>query len=127
MTAISIGSILVIAVSVLLFVATPVFWVACLLSGVVGIGIIIQNVTNQTLIQSATDPAFRGRVLSIYGMFAQGVPSLGALFIGILAEHMGLRIPVAGGALLCLLLWLWAWQKRKSLAASMEADPAGKN
>jgi MFS family permease len=126
MTSISIGSILLIAVSLLLFAATPVLWVACLLSGVAGFGFIIQNVTNQTLIQSATDPAFRGRVLSIYGMFVKGIPSIGALVIGILAEHMGLRIPVAGGALLCLLLWYWAWRKRKLLAVSMEAEPANK-
>jgi MFS family permease len=122
-TVISIGSILLVAISALLFVATPVFWIGCLMSGVVGFGIIIQNVTNQTLIQSATDPAYRGRVLSVYGMIAQGVPSFGALLIGILAEQMGLRIPVAGGALLCLLLWLWAWQQRKPLAASMETGP----
>jgi predicted MFS family arabinose efflux permease len=122
MTAITIGSISLIGVSLLLFVATPVFWIACLLAGVVGFGFIVQNVTNQTLIQSATDPAFRGRVLSIYGMFVQGVPSLGALFIGVLAERLGLRVPTAGGALLCLLLWLWAWQQREPLAASMEAE-----
>jgi MFS family permease len=124
-TSITIGSILLIAISLLLFVATPVFWIACVMAGIVGFGFVIQNVTNQTLIQSATDPIFRGRVLSIYGMFADGVPSLGALLIGILAGHTGLRVPIAGGALLCLLLWLWAWKQRKPLAASMEAESAG--
>jgi MFS family permease len=125
MSAITIGSILLIAISLLLFVATPVFWIACVLSAVAGFGFIVQNVTTQTMMQAATDPAFRGRVLSIYGMFAQGVPSLGALLIGYLAEYLGLRIPVAGGALLCALLWWWAWRKRKELAATMEAKPAG--
>jgi MFS family permease len=123
MTSISIGSILVTAISLLLFAVTPVFWIACVLSGVAGFGFIVQNVTNQTLIQSATDPAFRGRVLSIYGMVAQGVPSLGALLIGFAAEHLGLRIPVASGAALCLLLWWWAWRRRRQLAASLEASP----
>jgi predicted MFS family arabinose efflux permease len=126
MTSISIGSILLFAVALLLFAATPLFWIACVMSGVAGFGFIVQNITNQTLIQSATDPAFRGRVLSIYGMFAQGVPSVGALLMGFLAEHMGLRIPVAGGAALCVLFWLWAWRKRKVLAASLEANPQAK-
>lgn len=123
MTAITIGSIALIAVSLLLFVATPVFWIACLMSGLAGFGFIIQNVTTQTLMQSATHPAFRGRVISVYGMFAQGVPSLGALLIGFLAEYLGLRIPVAGGAVLCLALWWWARRKRKELAASLETKP----
>jgi MFS family permease len=124
MTAITIGSILLIGMSLLLFAATQVFWIGCLLAAMIGFGFIIQNVTNQTLIQSATDPAFRGRVLSIYGMFNQGVPALGALLIGFLAETMGLRIPIAGAALLCLLLWVWAWPQRRLLASCMETKPA---
>ncbi|NIN34188.1 MAG: hypothetical protein GTO60_03425 [Gammaproteobacteria bacterium] len=123
MTAISFGCILLMAVSLLLFVTTSVFVLACILMAVVGFAFIVQNVTNQTLIQSAVEPAVRGRVLSLYGMIQKGTPALGALFMGIWAEHAGLRVPVAAGALGCLLLWFYAWPQRSTLAIVLEAKP----
>jgi MFS family permease len=126
MTSISFGSILLIGLSLLLFIATPVFWTACVLVAVVGFGFIIQNVTNQILVQTAVEQSVRGRVVSVYGMIQQGMPALGALLMGIWAEQSGMRVPVAAGALLCLLLWLWAWPQRGATASSLEAEPAAK-
>jgi MFS family permease len=110
------------SLGLMMFTSTNIFWVACPLISWIGFTFIVQGVTNQTLIQSAVDPAFRGRVISIYGLVAQGVPSIGTMLMGGLAEHIGLRLPVAGGAVVCLFLWHQAWKQRKPIAAALEAD-----
>jgi MFS family permease len=123
MTAVTIRNILFMSIGLLIFASTNIFWIACPVVAWIGFTFIVQGVTNQTLIQSAVAPELRGRVVSTYGLIAQGVPSIGAMVMGGLAEHLGLRWPVAGGAVLCLILWYLAWQKRKPLAAALEADP----
>ena len=56
-------------------------------------------------------------------MFARGCPAFGALLMGTLAGFFGLQIPVAGGAVLCLVLWIWAAQRRKLMADNLEKEP----
>lgn len=122
LTAITLITIILMSVGLLGFVATDIFWLACALSGFLGFAFITQSVSNQTLIQSAVDPALRGRVISIYGMIAQGVPSVGAFMMGIAAEHFGLRWPVGVGAALCLAVGVRGWFLRRQLAEALETD-----
>lgn len=123
MTAVTIRNVLFMAIGLLIFTATDYFWIACPIVCWIGFTFITQGVTNQTLIQSAVDPALRGRVVSTYGLISQGVPSIGSFTMGAIAEHFGLRIPVAAGAVICLLLWATAFRERKSMAAALEVDP----
>jgi MFS family permease len=125
LTRITIFNILIMAVALFAFSITTNFWLACVLSGVAGYAFIVQGTSNQTLIQSAVDTELRGRVISAYGLVARGGPALGALILGVAADHFGLRWPVAIGAVLCLLAWLWAMRRRKFLAAALEVDPTG--
>lgn len=124
MTAVTIRNVLFMAIGLLIFTSTDIFWISCPIAAWLGFTFITQGVTNQTLIQSAVDPALRGRVVSTYGLIAQGVPSIGSFIMGGLAEHFGLRIPVAAGAVICLLIWALAWKDRKPMAAALEVDPA---
>jgi predicted MFS family arabinose efflux permease len=123
MTAVTIRNVLLMSIGLLIFTATDTFWIAVPVVCWIGFTFITQGVTNQTLIQSAVAPAFRGRVVSTYGLINQGVPSIGSFTMGILAEHFGLRIPVAAGAVVCVLLWATAFRQRKSMAAELEVDP----
>jgi predicted MFS family arabinose efflux permease len=123
MTAVTIRNVLFMAIGLLIFTSTDYFWIACPIVCWIGFTFITQGVTNQTLIQSAVDPALRGRVVSTYGLISQGVPSIGSFIMGAIAEHLGLRIPVAAGAVICLLLWATAFRERKSMAAALEVDP----
>lgn len=124
MTTLCIGAIFVAGLFVLAFALSPLFWVSCGIIGVVGCAFIVLNVSNQTLIQSASDPAMRGRVISNYGLVNQGLPSIGALIVGGIAEHLGLRVPMAAAAGLLILGWLWLWRRRREQAEIMEIDPA---
>jgi predicted MFS family arabinose efflux permease len=123
LTRITLATILLMALALLAFVATTNFWLATAFVTLVGFAFIVQSISNQTLIQSAIEPALRGRVMSIYGIISQGVPSLGTLAMGAIAARAGLQLPVAVGAGLCLALWVWGWRLRVPLAAALEAEP----
>lgn len=123
MTLISISSVLALALLLIAFVATDVFWFALFFAGLLGFAFIVLNVSNQTLIQSAVDPGLRGRVISVYGLVLQGVPALGALLMGGVAEHVGLRIPVFAGGVICVGAWIFAWRRRAALKSSLESAP----
>jgi MFS family permease len=129
MTRLTLINILVMSLTTIAFTLTgaDLFWLACLLIGGVGYALTVQSTSNQTLIQSAVAPEMRGRVLGLYGLVARGGPALGALLMGVAAEHFGLRGPVIFGAVLCLLLWIWAWPRRQALAGALENDPPEAN
>jgi predicted MFS family arabinose efflux permease len=65
----------------------------------------------------------RGRVMALYGMIFRGGPAFGALLMGMASEHIGLRAPVAGGAVLCALYWLWARARQPLVADQLESVP----
>lgn len=111
----AIGSIVLLSASTLAFALVPSFWGALALLFVFGVMNSTSGIGTQTLTQSALDDAMRGRVMSLYGVIFRGGPAVGALFMGIASEHLGLQIPVAGGAAICLLVSLWAATQRRSL------------
>ena len=123
LTSVMMVAMLFMSASLLLFAQNTVFWAGCLLVGLMGLCFNIQAIANQTLIQYAVDPALRGRVVGLYGLISRGGPSMGALIMGVAADHLGLHVPLTFGAGLCLVLWLWVWQQRKTMAAVLEADP----
>ena len=114
---------LVLAIGVFAFAATDVFWFALVCTAIVGYALTVIGVIEQTLMQASVDDQIRGRVASFYIMFARGCPAFGALLMGTLAGFFGLQIPVAGGAVLCLVLWIWAAQRRKLMADNLEKEP----
>lgn len=126
MTGISVLSILFFSLCLMLFVATDIIWVALIFSGLLGAGFIVFTVTSQTLIQSAVDPGLRGRVISVHGLVVMGVPALGALMLGAIAEQFGLRLPLFVGGVICFVIWGLTWQRRTALKASLETAPAGR-
>lgn len=123
MTQLSLVSLALMAVALVLFAATPLLWLGCIFAALMGFAFIVYNIANQTLIQSAIDPSLRGRVLGTYGMIQQGAPALGALVMGATAQLVGMQLPVAIGAVLCLVLWAWAWPKRGESAMKLETTP----
>jgi predicted MFS family arabinose efflux permease len=65
----------------------------------------------------------RGRVLSLYGLIFRGAPALGALMMGVASEAVGLRWPLAAGALFVLAAALWARAREGRIVAALEAPP----
>lgn len=57
----------------------------------VALGMMVQNSCVNTYLQTHTVPQFRGRIISYYIMAFQGIFPIGSLFIGVLAQYMGLQ------------------------------------
>lgn len=126
MTRMTIFCVLFLAIVLTLFATAQIFWMAVMFAALLGFGFILLNVSNQTLIQSAVDPGLRGRVMSVYGLIMQGVPAFGALLLGGVAEHIGLRIPMLIGGGMCFAVWVVAWRRRGELEASLETPHSGR-
>jgi MFS family permease len=118
-------NVLILGLVVFSFAVAPHFWLALILICASGFAQVVIGIGEQTLVQNASDPAMRGRVMSLYGMINQAGPAIGALIMGALAEILGLRWPVMGGAVILLLFLFWLMPRRETMAASLEAEPPG--
>ncbi len=79
------------------------FWLSVALLVPVGFGFMIQMAATNTLIQSMTPDAMRGRVMAVYSMMFMGMAPFGALLAGTIAVHVGpARAVGLGGA--CVLV-----------------------
>jgi MFS family permease len=121
-TNIIIVSLAVVSVSLIIFSTIAGFWLALPLMVLVGWAIVVQGVATQTLVQTAVATEFRGRTMACYGIIARGGPALGALAMGGLSEFIGLSAPVAGGAVLCLLMWAWMMRRRRQVTRALEGS-----
>ena len=75
----------------------------------VGIGMMLQTATSNTVLQTITDDDKRGRVMSFYSMAVMGIAPFGSLLAGWLAKYIGTPetiffsgIATIGGAILFL-------------------------
>jgi len=118
-------AVLILGLAVLGFSLAPNFWVALILLGISGFAHVVIGIGEQTLVQNASDPSMRGRVMSLYGMIGRAGPAIGALIMGALAELLGLRWPVTGGAVIILLFVFWLLPRRATMAGSLEGAPPG--
>lgn len=82
---------------------TPSFWLFALLLIPIGMFGLTVNVTANSSIQMATDPAMRGRVMALFMMVFTGGTPIGAPLVGWLTDTYSARIGfAAGGAISAL-------------------------
>ncbi|MET9255700.1 MFS transporter [Streptomyces sp. NPDC048182] len=75
----------------------PTLWLFALLMVPIGIVSMTMNVTANTSVQMATDPAMRGRVMSLYMMVFMGGSPIGAPIVGWVTDTYGARVGFAAG------------------------------
>ena len=124
LTGLVLGNNLVISLAILAFTATDHFYLALPCVFVAGAAMTMTGVGAQTLIQAAVDIRMRGRVMALYGMIFRAGPAVGAVLMGSLSQRFGLRWPLAAGALVSCLFWAWTRVKQKTIAETLETDPA---
>jgi predicted MFS family arabinose efflux permease len=105
------------------FVATGSFGFATLCAGAMGMASTIHGISAQSLLQSSTSGVMLGRVLSLWQLITRAGPAVGALLYGVLAEWLGLRLPVLAGACVALAACAWAFRIAPALARSLERSP----
>lgn len=113
---------LVMAIALAGFTATTNYWLALVCVFIGGVAMCATGIGAQTLIQTSTTPAMRGRVMGFYGMIFRAGPSMNALLLGGFSERFGLRLPVFAGALICVLAWAWIRPRQTAIEHSLEDD-----
>jgi len=113
---------LVFSSTVILFALSPTFWIGTVLLFISGIMVTVFGTIISTFIQINVPNELRGRVMSLYSITLIGLPSLGALGIGGVAELLGgisgaQRAVLIGGVVVLLTIIIFAplfWQKELS-------------
>src|SRR5262249_52745744 len=83
------ASALIFGLALTLFAMSRVYWLSAVLLFVVGMSMITQAASTNTLIQSMVPDSVRGRVMAIYAMSFMGMAPIGALVEGWIAERIG--------------------------------------
>jgi MFS family permease len=89
--------------SLIVFSVSRTFWLSAALLVPVGFGMLMQVAASNTLIQSMTPNALRGRTMAAYSMMVLGMSPFGALLAGALATRVGPAATVAIGGGCCIL------------------------
>ncbi len=109
--------------AVLAFALTRSLWAALLVLPMVGLGLVTQNATCNTVIQATVPDELRGRVMGVYMLMFFGTAPLSALIAGSLGQTLGVNWAIGiGGAVtlacsLCLLLAVPALRRVESAEA----------
>ncbi len=119
---VSLGSLALTAIFLLAFTATDIFWLALIFCACLGVTLGVSANAPQILLQNTVEGEMRGRVMSLFGLTYRAGPAVGALLMGAASTYVGLQIPVAGGAVICLIAVLFMLPKRKRLAEDMEGE-----
>lgn len=106
--------------ALMLSMATGDIWLAVAFFTIVGIFMVTGNVGAQSLVQNAVDQNVRARVLSLFIVFAHGLPALGAVIMGWIASSAGLPATIGGGAFTMVLVWFWARPRAGHMAVALE-------
>ncbi|MET7287833.1 MFS transporter [Streptomyces sp. NPDC005573] len=78
----------------------PSYWLFALLMVPIGVFGLTVNVTANTAVQMATDPAMRGRVMSLFLMVFMGGTPLGAPVVGWITDTYGPKVGFAFGGII---------------------------
>jgi len=94
----------------------PTLEVALLSMVPLGLTMMLFIVTANSMLQLASRPEFRGRVMALYGMVFLGSTPIGAVVTGWIAERMGPRAGFAIGGVVAVAVGLGAlwWRSRPS-------------
>jgi len=95
-------------------------WLGVICLFIVGFGMVVSGIASQTVIQLAVPDRLRGRMLALHSMIFRGAPALGALIIGALSDVMGLRAPLAAGAIMTFVFSAVVYTRRKVILKSLE-------
>jgi MFS family permease len=116
--------------ALLAFSLSRSFWLSFALLVPTGYGFMVQMAASNTLIQSMSPDAMRGRVMAVYSMMFMGMAPFGALLAGALAARIGPTSTVGlGGACTLVGSLLFATRlpklRRESRAIIAALHPAG--
>jgi MFS family permease len=115
------GAVGTFGVLLVLFSQARTLWWAIAVLIPMGMASMIQFTATNTLIQTMTPDALRGRVMAIWFMIFMGFAPVGSVIAGSVTTVFGPRLFLASGGLLCTLGAIgfarWSWTRRSSIDA----------
>lgn len=93
----------VFGIGLIAFSLSHVLWLSLPLLFITGIGMMVQMVASNTIIQTIVDEDKRGRTMSFYVMAFIGTAPFGSLTAGLLASTIGAPNTLIIGGILCIL------------------------
>jgi MFS family permease len=97
------GACAVFGTSLVLFALSKTFWLSLVLLVPLGASMMIQMSATNTLVQTMTPDALRGRVMAIWAMIFMGFAPFGALVAGSLAAAVGPSPTLIVGGTICVM------------------------
>ncbi|MGE3646014.1 MAG: MFS transporter [Beijerinckiaceae bacterium] len=122
LTGLLIGSTIVTGVALMLAMQFRNIWLAAAFLCVMGAAMLTGNVSAQTLVQNSVEAQMRARVMSLFIVFAYGLPAIGAVLMGWIATWAGLQATIAGGALFMFLFWAWGRPQKTAMSHALEQE-----
>ncbi len=101
-------------------VATGNLWIGLGFAALSGYALNTLSTSVQALVQSSVEDRLRGRVMSLYTLIFRGLPAIGALVFGVLAEFIGLRWTFAMAGVGCLVAGVLLAPQRRAMIAALE-------
>jgi len=107
-------------VLLVLFSQARTLWLAIAILIPIGMASMVQLAGTNTLIQTMTPDALRGRVMAIWFMIFMGFAPVGSVIAGSVTTAVGPCLVMAGGGAVCALGAIgfarWSWTRRPSAA-----------
>ncbi|RKN41711.1 MFS transporter [Streptomyces hoynatensis] len=102
-TRFTVGAAAVFGLALMIVSFAPAFWLFAALLPAIGLITMTFQVTANSTIQIGSDPAMRGRVVSLYMMVFVGGTPIGGPLMGWLTDAVGPRLGMAAGGAICLI------------------------
>jgi MFS family permease len=94
----------------MLFAASRSLGLSIALLALAGCAMIVNNSLTNTLLQTAAPDHLRGRIMGFYSFVFVGMAPFGAFLFGVVAEHAGVPVTIAGGgAIVALAVIIAGW------------------
>jgi MFS family permease len=116
-------SILVYAVSTIVFGLSRSFWLSFACLAIFGASDTVSTVLRNIIRQLTTPDHLRGRMTSVNMMFFMGGPQLGEVEAGLVADLFGAPISVISGGIGALVATLWVARTTPALSGYRRDDP----
>jgi MFS family permease len=88
---------------VILFALSHNLWLSFAILLPIGMSLMVEMGSTNTLLQTMSPDHLRGRVISVYSMAMMGLAPVGSLFGGIAAARFGAPATLIGGGVICML------------------------
>ena len=96
---------LILILATLGFATTTDLRLGLVFAGLTAFGLNTMSTSIQTITQSVVSDGMRGRVMSLYSLIFRGLPAIGALVLGSMADRIGLQPTFTLMAVMSLCVW----------------------